>query len=84
MDHNLDHLSEENYMLAWNIMEEQAPFTQEPRSFAEHAFYNEEIYAEERKKITAKADQERWDKLLELGVINTEGNEIYDWEQVNP
>lgn len=84
MEHSLDHLSEENYMLAWNIMEEQAPFTQEPRSFEEHAFYNEEIFAEDRKKITAKADQERWDKLLELGVISTEGNEIYDWEQVNP
>lgn len=83
MDHNLEHLSHENYLLAWNIMEQDPPFSEEPRSFAEHAFYNEEVFAEERKRITAEADQVRWEKLLELGVITTEGTEIYDWEEVD-
>ncbi len=83
MSYTLDHLSQENYMLAWNIMEEAPPFSGEPRTFAEHAFYNEEIYAEDRKKLTSQADQKRWDLLLELGVIQTEGDEIYEWEEVD-
>ena len=51
-----------------------------PRNFYEEAFFNEEVYKPERMKMQQDADIKRWERLMELGVVSTEGDEIYDWE----
>ena len=83
MEHHLDHLSENQYLEAFNIMEQEPPFAHEPRNFFEMAFFNEEIYRADRLKMQHEADQKRWERLVELGVVSTEGDDIFDWEDVD-
>lgn len=80
LNYHMEHLTEEQYMEAWNIMEQDPPFEHPPRNFFEEAFWNEEIYKPERQKMQQEADLKRWERLVELGVVSTEGDEIYDWE----
>lgn len=80
LTYHMEHLTEEQYMEAWNIMEQDPPFEHPPRNFFEEAFWNEEIYKPERQKMQQEADLKRWERLVELGVVSTEGDEIYDWE----
>ena len=83
MEHHLDHLSENQYLEAFNVMEQEPPFAHEPRNFFEMAFFNEEIYKADRLKMQHEADQKRWERLVELGVVSTEGDDIFDWEDVD-
>ena len=78
----LDHLSEELYLEAFNIMEQMPPFHREPRTLAEHAFFNEEVFKEDRIRLQKADNDRRWERMVELGVISTEGDPIYDWEEV--
>jgi len=83
MEHHLDHLSENQYLEAFNVMEQEPPFVHEPRNFFEMAFFNDEIYKADRLKMQHEADQKRWERLVELGVVSTEGDDIFDWEDVD-
>ncbi len=80
MSYTLEHLTEPQYLEAWNIMEQSPPFDNPPRNFYEEAFFSEEVYKPDRMRMQQEADMKRWERLVELGVVSTEGDEIYDWE----
>ena len=82
MNHDLSHLNQEQYLEAWNIMEQDHPFAQPARNFYEEAFFYDEVYKEDRARMQQQADLKRWERLVELGVVSTEGDEIYDWEEI--
>ena len=70
------------YLEAFDIVNQEPPFSHTPRNFAEHAFFNEEIYKEQRKAMQEQAGLLRWERLIEMGVVSSEGDEIYDWQSV--
>jgi len=82
MNPMLDHLSEELYLEAFDIMEQPPPYARTPRTFMEHAFFNEEHFRPDRTRLQKEEDDRRVARMLELGVISTEGDPIYDWTEV--
>ena len=50
-----------------------ATFHREARTFAEHAFFNEEVYKEDRIRLQKADNDRRWERMVELGVISAEG-----------
>ena len=80
MNCEVSHLTQQQYMEAVNVMGQRPPYERTPRTSSEEAFFNEQIYQEERMKLQKIEDEKRWKRLLELGVISTEGDPICDWE----
>ena len=82
MDLMLDHLTVEEKNEVFMITQQMSPLEMEPTNMAEFAFLNEEIHRESREEMERQQDQERWDRLIALGVILAPDDEIYDWEQL--
>lgn len=51
MDYKLGHLTESQYLEAFNVMEQDHPFMHTPRNFFEEAFFYDEIYKPDRLKM---------------------------------
>ena len=51
---------------------------------AEHIFHNEETFREAREALERTADEARWTRLMELGVLTNPDDPIYDWDSVEP
>lgn len=85
MEYKFDHLNDAQYLEAFNVMEQEHPFTHSPRNFFEEAFFYDEVYKEARLKIMQEADMKRWERLVELGVVRLTNDleEVYDWEEVD-
>jgi len=41
------------------------------------------VYRESREEMERCQDQQRWDRLIELGAIEPQDDEIYDWDAVD-
>lgn len=80
-----DHLTEDQLNEVIHILDQASPL--DPHrpltTFAEQAFYNEEIYREARENLEREANNARLIRLTELGCLIDPEDQIYDWEEVD-
>ncbi|CAK9010797.1 unnamed protein product [Durusdinium trenchii] len=74
-----DHLTQEEQVEVFRILEQRSPLEAEPTTVAEFAFLNEEHFRPHREKLELAADRKRHERLAELGVLIKEDEEIMDW-----
>ncbi|CAK9045906.1 unnamed protein product [Durusdinium trenchii] len=74
-----DHLTQEEQVEVFRILEQRSPLEAEPTTVAEFAFLNEEHFRPHREKLELAADRKRHERLVELGVLIEEDEEIMDW-----
>ncbi|CAK9114796.1 Protease Do-like 9 [Durusdinium trenchii] len=74
-----DHLTQEEQVEVFRILEQRSPLEAEPTTVAEFAFLNEEHFRPHREKQELAADRKRHERLVELGVLIEEDEEIMDW-----
>ncbi|CAK9103941.1 unnamed protein product [Durusdinium trenchii] len=78
-----DHLDEQGQYELFQILEQESPLQAEPTTVAEHIFLNEETYQPQREKLEMLADRKRHERLVEMGVLREEDDEIMDWGLVD-
>ena len=84
VDMMLDHLDYEQQMEVFNITQQNSPLDVEAPNSLQMAFLTEEVYRDAREEMERRQDQQRWDRLIELGAIYPQDDEIYDWDTVDP
>ena len=80
----LDHLTEDQRYEVWQIVHQDSPLDGPHNTMAEHIFHNEETFREAREALERTADEARWTRLMELGVLTNPDDPIYDWDSVEP
>ncbi|CAL1170840.1 unnamed protein product, partial [Cladocopium goreaui] len=80
----LDHLTEDQHYEVWQIVHQDSPLDGPHNTMAEHIFHNEETFREAREALERTADEARWTRLMELGVLTNPDDPIYDWDSVEP
>jgi hypothetical protein len=79
------HLTTEQQMEVFNIVNQEDPRTAEPSNWEQQAFLTEDVFQEARDEIARRSDQRRHERLMELCVLPThdiETEEFYDWSSV--
>lgn len=79
----VEHLTQEQQLEVFNIVQQTSPLDMEPQNMAQAIFLSEEVYRESREEMERCQDQQRWDRLIELGAIEPQDDEIYDWDAVD-
>ena len=85
----MDHLTEEEQVEVMQIMIQESPIRAlqlGTHNWMWEAWANDPGHEEDRQRVELQADQKRWDRLIELGVIQNPDSEIYDfeWNEVDP
>ncbi|CAL1128378.1 unnamed protein product [Cladocopium goreaui] len=89
MELHMDHLTEEEQVEVMQIMIQESPIRalqMGTHNWMWEAWANDPGHEEDRQRVELQADQKRWDRLIELGVIQNPDSEIYDfeWNEVDP
>ena len=80
----LDHLTEDQRYEVWQIVHQPSPLDGPHNTLADHIFHNEETFRDAREALERTADEARWTRLMELGVLTNPDDPIYDWDNVEP
>lgn len=85
----MDHLTEEEQVEVMQIMIQESPIRalqMGTHNWMWEAWANDPGHEEDHQRVELQADQKRWDRLIELGVIQNPDSEIYDfeWNEVDP
>lgn len=83
----MDHLTEEEQVEAMQIIIQESPIhtlQTGTHNWMWEAWANDPSHEEDRQRVERQADQIRWDRLIEMGVIQNPDSEIYEWDEVDP
>lgn len=83
-DMRLDQLNDQEKNEVIMIVFQESPLDIQPRTQVEWSFLNEEVHREARLELERQEDIKRWNRLVELGAVDSPDDLDFDWEQVEP
>ena len=83
----MDHLEEEDKAEVMQILIQESPIQtlqMGTHNWMWESWAHDPGHEEDRQRVEMQADQMRWDRLIELGVIQNPDGEIYEWDEADP